>query len=220
MCMYHAGLRVLSQWWRDHAVDGVQERELALSLVTLPAKERGHSFLDWFAANGADGQWQVRVLRKMALACNAGLMDAIRDLPDERWEWGIEQVLPHLQAPVPTATEQSRPPTLFHEMILADGLTVDEILAIGVLQGVRPRTTCLQWYDDHKGESGTGYPIPLLEKLAGLVFKGSLLDTLEALPASDDRASKALTLLRAALREERSCCSSGNAPPPRRKCCG
>lgn len=218
MCMYHEGLRHLSRSWRDNAVDGVQERDLALSLVVLPAKERGHPFLDWFAGNGSDELWQVRALRKMALACNAGLLDVIRDLPDERWEWGIQQVLPHLAKPFTQAQGKVAPPTVFHKMMVAPGLTVDEILTIGVLQGVRPRTTCLQWYAEHRGESGSGWPIPLLETLADRVFNGELLDSLERLPASDDPAS-ALALLRAASQIAPSCCG-GSAPAKKRNCCG
>ena len=218
MCMYHEGLRHLSTWWRDNAVDGVQERDLALSLVVLPAKEKGHSFLDWFAENGSADLWQVRVLRKMALACNDGLMGLIRDLPDERWEWGIGQVLPHLAKPVTQSQSGIAPPTVFHKMMVAQGLTVDEIIAIGVLQGVRPRTTCLQWYAEHRGESGSGWPIPLLELLADRVFAGKLLDSIEGLPSSDDPAA-ALKLLRAARQAAPSCCG-GEAPPKKRDCCG
>lgn len=218
MCMYHEGLRHLSTWWRDNAVDGVQERDLALSLVVLPAKERGHSFLDWFAENGSADLWQVRVLRKMALACNAGLMDVIRDLPDERWEWGIGQVLPHLAKSAAQAHESAASPTIFHKMMVAKGLTVDEIIAIGVLQGVRPRTTCLQWYAEHRGESGSGWPIPQLEALADRVFNGKLLDSIELLPPSDD-PDPALTLLRTGLQSLPSCCG-GSAPDKKRNCCG
>ena len=218
MCMYHEGLRNLGQWWRDHAVDGVQDRDLALSLVVLPAKERGHSFMDWFAENGSADFWQVRALRKMALACNDGLMDEIRDLPDERWEWGIRQVLPHLAKPPVSAQGKAAAPTIFHKMMVAPGLVVDEIIAIGVLQGVRPRATCLQWYAEHKGESGSGWPIPLLETLAEEVFNGKLLDAIEGLPLSDD-LGPALDLLRAALRPSSSR-SPVQASGKKRDCCG
>ncbi len=200
MCMYHEGLRHLSTWWPQNEVPGVMQRDLALSLVVLPAKEKAHNFLDWFAQNGSADLWQVEVLRKMAAACQAGLMDQIRDLPDERWEWGVGQVLPHLASPASATTGSEPPPTIFHAMMVTSGLKVNEILAIGVLQGVRPRTTCLKWYSDERGTSGNGYPIPLMERLAEKVFKGDLLEKLEKLAVTD--ADAGLALLRQALTEE------------------
>lgn len=200
MCMYHEGLRHLTQWWPQHEVEGVGQRDLALSLVTLPAKERAHGFLDWFASNGDESLWQVRALRKMAAACQAGLMDQVRDLPDEKWEWGVQQVLPHLAVAASPSSSNDAPPTIFHAMMVKSGITVDEILSIGVLQGVRPRTTCLKWYADERGKSGNGWPIPLMERLAERVFSGSLLKEIEAL--SPTQADQGLKLLRQALQQE------------------
>jgi hypothetical protein len=217
--MYHEGLRHLATWWRDNGVKGVQERDLALALAVLPAKEKSHPFLDWFERNGPAGLWQVQVLRKAAQACSGGLMDQIRELPDERWEWGVKQVLPHLALEDIANQCTDEPPTIFHWMMVRDGLTVEEILSIGVLQGVRPRTTCLKWYEEHKGESGEGWPIPLFETLAAQVFNGKLLDTIEALDSSDAGAARGLELLREILKAPPSCCSS-SAPPKKRNCCG
>jgi hypothetical protein len=220
--MYHEGLRHLSTWWRDNAADGVQERDLALALVALPAKEKGHDFLDWFA-DCEPTSWQIRVLRRMARACEAGLFDSIRDLPDEQWEYGVWQVLPHLSkesVEVPESFQRASKPaaTVFHEMMLLEGLKVDEVIAVGVLQGVRPRTSCLMWYDESKGQSGSGWPIPLLEKLATAVFHQGLLEVIEVLPQSSQRAETAMSLVRNALEVKPSCgCSS--CQTPKRSCC-
>ena len=211
MCIFHEGLRHLSEWWPQNEREGVGQRDLALSLVVLPAKEKGHPFLDWFAAAGPDELWQVRALRRIALACQGGLVDAIRDLPDERWEWGLGEVLSALEAQAPKATQRTPLPTIFHEMMVLPGLTNDEVLQVGVLQGVRPRTTCLQWYVENRGSSGSGWPIPLLERLAERVFSRQLLERID----SCTDASQALKLLRDLPSPE----SSASSEPRRRNCC-
>ena len=216
MCIYHEALRNLTSWWRENGVDGVQEREVALALVVLPAKEKGHTFLDRFPCGvGDDSLWQVRTLRKLAFACKNGLIDQIRDLPDELWEQGLRRILPALQAASPKQDRTSfGVATIFSEMMLLPGLSVDEILTIGVLQGVKPRTTCLQWYKDHEGESGREWPIPLLEQLAKQVFGRRLLERFDDLPLSG--VALAIGLVRDAIAGR----TTQVASVPKRDCCG